>query len=58
MPTRSFDFVSMGFALRHVADLDALFAEMRRVLQPGGTACVLDHLSAGAGSPPCRCASS
>jgi demethylmenaquinone methyltransferase / 2-methoxy-6-polyprenyl-1,4-benzoquinol methylase len=38
----SFDFVSMGFALRHVADIDALFAEMRRVLVPGGTACVLE----------------
>jgi demethylmenaquinone methyltransferase/2-methoxy-6-polyprenyl-1,4-benzoquinol methylase len=37
-----FDFVSMGFALRHVADIDALFAEMRRVLVPGGTACVLE----------------
>ena len=37
-----FDFVSMGFALRHVADIDALFAEMRRVLTPGGTACVLE----------------
>jgi len=38
----TFDFVSMGFALRHVADLDALFGEMRRVLKPGGTACVLE----------------
>lgn len=38
----SFDFVSMGFALRHVADLEALFSEMRRVLRPGGTACVLE----------------
>jgi demethylmenaquinone methyltransferase/2-methoxy-6-polyprenyl-1,4-benzoquinol methylase len=38
----AFDFVSMGFALRHVADLDGLFAEMRRVLKPGGTACVLE----------------
>ena len=38
----SFDFVSMGFALRHVADLDALFAEMHRVLKPGGIACVLE----------------
>ena len=38
----AFDFVSMGFALRHVADLDKLFAEMRRVLKPGGTACVLE----------------
>jgi demethylmenaquinone methyltransferase/2-methoxy-6-polyprenyl-1,4-benzoquinol methylase len=38
----TFDFVSMGFALRHVADLDALFGEMRRVLRPGGTACILE----------------
>jgi len=38
----SFDFVSMGFALRHVADLDGLFAEIRRVLKPGGTACILE----------------
>ncbi len=38
----SFDFVSMGFALRHVADLEALFAEMWRVLKPGGIACVLE----------------
>jgi demethylmenaquinone methyltransferase/2-methoxy-6-polyprenyl-1,4-benzoquinol methylase len=38
----SFDFVSMGFALRHVADLEALFAEMRRVLRPGGTACIME----------------
>lgn len=38
----SFDFVSMGFALRHVADLEALFAEMKRVLRPGGTVCVLE----------------
>jgi demethylmenaquinone methyltransferase / 2-methoxy-6-polyprenyl-1,4-benzoquinol methylase len=38
----SFDFVSMGFALRHVADLEGLFAEMRRVLKPGGKACILE----------------
>lgn len=38
----SFDFVSMGFALRHVADLGTLFREMRRVLRPGGTACILE----------------
>jgi demethylmenaquinone methyltransferase/2-methoxy-6-polyprenyl-1,4-benzoquinol methylase len=41
-PTASFDFVSMGFALRHVADLDGLFGEIRRVLRPGGTACILE----------------
>ena len=37
-----FDFISMGFALRHVADLEALFSEMRRVLRPGGMVCVLE----------------
>ena len=37
-----FDFVSMGFALRHVADLGLLFREIRRVLRPGGTACILE----------------
>jgi demethylmenaquinone methyltransferase/2-methoxy-6-polyprenyl-1,4-benzoquinol methylase len=38
----SFDFLSMGFALRHVADLSAVFREYRRVLRPGGTLCVLE----------------
>ena len=38
----SFDFVSMGFALRHVADLEGLFGEMKRVLRPGGRACILE----------------
>ena len=37
-----FDFVSMGFALRHVADLPAVFREFRRVLRPGGIVCVLE----------------
>ena len=38
----SFDFVSMGFALRHVTELEPLFSEMRRVLKPGGSACILE----------------
>lgn len=38
----SFDLVSMGFGLRHVADLEPLFSEMRRVLKPGGSACILE----------------
>ena len=38
----SFDFVSMGYALRHVSDLDAVFGEFFRVLRPGGRACVLE----------------
>jgi demethylmenaquinone methyltransferase/2-methoxy-6-polyprenyl-1,4-benzoquinol methylase len=37
-----FDFVSMGYALRHVSDLGSLFREFRRVLRPGGVACVLE----------------
>jgi len=32
----------MGFALRHVADLDAAFAEFFRVLRPGGRVCLLE----------------
>lgn len=44
LPTadNSFDFVSMGYALRHVADLRAVFGEFFRVLRPGGRACVLE----------------
>ena len=41
-PDATFDFVSMGFALRHVADLEPLFSEIRRVLKPGGIACILE----------------
>jgi demethylmenaquinone methyltransferase/2-methoxy-6-polyprenyl-1,4-benzoquinol methylase len=37
-----FDFVSMGYALRHVADLEATFDECLRVLKPGGRLLVLD----------------
>lgn len=38
----TFDFACMGFALRHVADLGVLLREMRRVLVPGGRACILE----------------
>ena len=38
----AFDFVSMGYALRHVADLRAMFAEFFRALRPGGRVCVLE----------------
>ena len=35
--SNSFDFVTMGIALRHVLDLAAAFSEYLRVLKPGGT---------------------
>jgi demethylmenaquinone methyltransferase/2-methoxy-6-polyprenyl-1,4-benzoquinol methylase len=38
----SFDFLSMGYALRHVPDLGATFAEYRRVLRPGGRLLLLE----------------
>jgi demethylmenaquinone methyltransferase/2-methoxy-6-polyprenyl-1,4-benzoquinol methylase len=37
-----FDLVSMGYALRHVADLDAAFGEFFRVLRPGGRLVLLE----------------
>ena len=36
------DFLSMGYALRHIADVDAAFAEFRRVLRPGGRLLILE----------------
>jgi demethylmenaquinone methyltransferase/2-methoxy-6-polyprenyl-1,4-benzoquinol methylase len=38
----SVDFVSMGYALRHVTDLLQVFGEFRRVLRPGGRLILLD----------------
>lgn len=38
----TFDFLSMGFALRHVSNLEALLEEVRRVVRPGGAACILE----------------
>jgi demethylmenaquinone methyltransferase/2-methoxy-6-polyprenyl-1,4-benzoquinol methylase len=38
----SSDFVSMGYALRHLADLGAAFAEFHRVLRPGGRLLILE----------------
>lgn len=38
----SFHMVSMGYGLRHVADLRALFTEYRRVLKPGGRVLILE----------------
>lgn len=38
----SFDFLSMGYALRHIGDLSAAFREFFRVLKPGATLCILE----------------
>jgi demethylmenaquinone methyltransferase/2-methoxy-6-polyprenyl-1,4-benzoquinol methylase len=37
-----FDFLSMGYALRHLGDLRAAFSEFYRVLRPGGRLCILE----------------
>jgi demethylmenaquinone methyltransferase/2-methoxy-6-polyprenyl-1,4-benzoquinol methylase len=41
-PDGHFDFLSMGYALRHVPDLRGAFAEYRRVLKPGGIVLLLE----------------
>lgn len=41
-PDDCFDFLTMGYALRHVADLHQTFAEYRRVLRPGGRLLLLE----------------
>jgi demethylmenaquinone methyltransferase/2-methoxy-6-polyprenyl-1,4-benzoquinol methylase len=41
-PDNHFDFLSMGYALRHVSDLVVAFAEFERVLKPGGRLCLLE----------------
>jgi demethylmenaquinone methyltransferase/2-methoxy-6-polyprenyl-1,4-benzoquinol methylase len=38
----SIDFISMGYALRHVSDLGAAFREFARVLRPGGRVLILE----------------
>ena len=39
---RSFDRITIGFALRHFADLSQVFAECHRVLRPGGRLLILE----------------
>lgn len=41
-PDASFDFLSMGYALRHLSDLETAFREFHRVLKPGGRLCLLE----------------
>jgi demethylmenaquinone methyltransferase/2-methoxy-6-polyprenyl-1,4-benzoquinol methylase len=42
LPDGCVDFVSLGYALRHLADLAVAFREFARVLRPGGILCVLE----------------
>lgn len=37
-----FDFLSLGFALRHMSDLSIVFSEFHRVLKRGGIVCILE----------------
>ena len=36
------DFLSMGYALRHISDVDAAFGEFHRALRPGGRLLILE----------------
>ena len=42
VPDASADFLSMGYALRHISDLAVACREFRRVLRPGGIVCILE----------------
>lgn len=42
LPNERYDFLSMGYSLRHVSDLSDAFAEFHRVLKPGGKVCILE----------------
>lgn len=41
-PDASFDFLSMGYALRHISDLSVAFKEFHRVMKPGAQLCLLE----------------
>ncbi len=41
-PDDYFDFLSMGYALRHLSDLSVAFREFYRVMKPGARLCILE----------------
>lgn len=49
LPDAATDFLSMGFALRHLSSLDAAFREFHRVCKPGARICLLE-ITRGEGS--------
>ena len=42
VPDGGADFLSLGYALRHIGELSAAFTEFYRVLRPGGRLCALE----------------
>jgi len=42
LPDKAFDFLSVGYALRHFSDLGTAFREFHRVLRPGATLLLLE----------------
>jgi demethylmenaquinone methyltransferase/2-methoxy-6-polyprenyl-1,4-benzoquinol methylase len=42
LPAGAADFLSMGYALRHISDLAVAFSEFHRVLRPGARLCLLE----------------
>jgi demethylmenaquinone methyltransferase/2-methoxy-6-polyprenyl-1,4-benzoquinol methylase len=41
-PSRTFDLLTVGFAMRHLADLRTAFDEWHRVLKPGGRILIME----------------
>lgn len=42
LPDGEFDFLTLGYALRHFSDLEVAFREFHRVLKPGGKVLIME----------------